>query len=82
MLNFNKKDVMMMRYSIVKKQDKNTHEVAETIKRALTAIIVDFHREISNQETTEDRRKTAESSLEMWKRLKARVDTQFAEQDK
>lgn len=37
MLNFNKKDVMMMRYSIVKKQDKNTHEVAETIKRALTA---------------------------------------------
>ena len=57
------------------------HDMCD-IKRALTAIIVDFHREISNQETTEDRRKTAESSLEMWKRLKARVDTQFAEQDR
>ena len=57
------------------------HDMCD-IKRALTTIIIDFRREISSQEITEDRRKIAKSSLEIWKRLKTKVDTQFAEQDK
>lgn len=52
------------------------------IKRALTTIIFEFKDEISNQEITEDSRQVAKSSMEMWKMLKTKVDTQFAEQDK
>lgn len=52
------------------------------IKRALTTIIFEFKDEVSNQEITEDRRQVAKSSMEMWRSLKTKVDTQFAKQDK
>ena len=53
------------------------------IEMAIMSIIFDLEREIRDPETTEDRKKIAESSIERrWKPLLEKVKKQFKEQDK
>lgn len=51
------------------------------IGTALTHIIIDFMEEIRDPNTSEDRKKIAESSLEMWKSIREEVFKQLHEQD-
>ena len=47
------------------------------VLRAITSVRLDFMREIRYENTTEDRRKIAESSLAMWERLHNEIKEQL-----
>ena len=47
------------------------------ILRAVTSVKIDFMREIRDENTTDDRRKIAESSLAMWERLHSEIKNQL-----
>jgi len=51
------------------------------VLRAITSVKIDFMREIKDENTTEDRRKIAESSLAMWERLHSEIKRQLNEFD-
>ena len=53
------------------------------VKMAIQEIIFDFEKEIRNNETSEDRKKIAQSSIDnRWKPLLETIKKQFEEQDK
>lgn len=47
------------------------------VLRAITSVKIDFMREIRDENTTEDRRKIAESSLAMWEKLHNEIKNQL-----
>ena len=47
------------------------------VLRAITSVKIDFMREIRDENTTEDRRKIAESSLAMWDKLHGEIKCQL-----
>lgn len=51
------------------------------IMTAITAVKCDFMKELRSEDISEDRRKIAESSLDMWKELHEKVKSQLEEQD-
>ncbi len=48
---------------------------------AITSVKIDFMNEIESEDTTEDRRKIAKSSLEMWEKLHKEIKAQLDAQD-
>lgn len=52
------------------------------ISQALLHVVRDFQYEINASETSESRRKSCISSLQMWKKIREKVDEQFDAQDK
>lgn len=51
------------------------------IMRALTSVKRNFLYELQDENTTNERRKTAERSLDMWESLHTKVKEQLHEQD-
>lgn len=51
------------------------------VLRAITSVKMDFMREIRDENTTEDRRKIAESSLVMWQSLYSEIKNQLNKYD-
>ena len=51
------------------------------VAQALTHMVWEFREEVEDPNTTEDRRRTARGSMEMWQRIRNEVDRQLDEQD-
>lgn len=49
--------------------------------QALTHVVLAFRDEIRDPSTTEERKKAAKSSLDMWERIRGEFDRQMDEQD-
>lgn len=52
------------------------------LRQACTAVYWEFRNEAEAEETSEERKRIAKGSAEMWKRIRDEVDHQIEEQDK
>lgn len=51
------------------------------VGQALTHLVLEFRNEVRDPNTTEERRKSAKCSLDMWERIRNEFDRQMDEQD-
>lgn len=51
------------------------------VGQALTHLVIEFRDEVRDPNTSEERRKAAKCSLDMWERIRSEFDRQISEQD-